>query len=87
MNFVEILKLLQIFEVLVKKICINYKMYSKTLIIIFVCVNHTKQHNGGWKSFMPLKKLQFSLPHVVDAKLVMAINHSISKKFQKFKID
>jgi hypothetical protein len=31
MNFVEILKLLQIFEVLVKKICINYKIYSKTL--------------------------------------------------------
>ena len=31
MNFVEILKLLQIFEVFVKKICINYKIYSKTL--------------------------------------------------------
>jgi hypothetical protein len=31
MNFVEILKLLQIFEVLVKKICINYKIYSETL--------------------------------------------------------
>ena len=30
MNFVEILKLLQIFEVLVKKICLNYKIYSKT---------------------------------------------------------
>jgi hypothetical protein len=31
MNFVEILKLLQIFEVLVKIIPINYKIYSKTL--------------------------------------------------------
>jgi hypothetical protein len=31
MNFVEILKLLQIFEVLVKKIRINYKICSKTL--------------------------------------------------------
>jgi hypothetical protein len=31
MNFVEIFKLLQIFEVLVKKIPINYKIYSKTL--------------------------------------------------------
>jgi hypothetical protein len=31
MNFVEILKLLQIFEVLVKKIYINYKIYSKAL--------------------------------------------------------
>jgi hypothetical protein len=31
MNFVGILKLLQIFEVFVKKICINYKIYSKTL--------------------------------------------------------
>jgi hypothetical protein len=27
MNFVEILNLSQIFEVLVKKICINYKIY------------------------------------------------------------
>jgi hypothetical protein len=31
MNFVKILKLLQIFEVFVKKIPINYKIYSKTL--------------------------------------------------------
>jgi hypothetical protein len=31
MNFVEILKLLQIFEVFVKRIPINYKIYSKTL--------------------------------------------------------
>jgi hypothetical protein len=31
MSFVEILKLLQIFEVLVKNIRINYKTYSKTL--------------------------------------------------------
>jgi hypothetical protein len=31
MNFVEILKLLQIFEVFVKKIRINYNIYSKTL--------------------------------------------------------
>ena len=30
-NFVEILKLLLIFEVFVKKIPINYKIYSKTL--------------------------------------------------------
>jgi hypothetical protein len=31
MHFVEILKLLQIIEVFVKKICFNYKIYSKTL--------------------------------------------------------
>ena len=31
MNFIEILKLSQIFEVFVKKICINYKIYSKFL--------------------------------------------------------
>jgi hypothetical protein len=30
-NFVEILKLFQISEVLVKKLPINYKIYSKTL--------------------------------------------------------
>jgi hypothetical protein len=30
MNFIEILKLLLIFEVLVKKTPINYKIYSKT---------------------------------------------------------
>jgi hypothetical protein len=37
MKFVEILKLLQIFEVLVKKIHINYKIYSRTLNL-FYCV-------------------------------------------------
>jgi hypothetical protein len=31
MNVVENLKLLQILEVLAKKICINYKICSKTL--------------------------------------------------------
>jgi hypothetical protein len=31
MNFVHILELLLIFEVLVKKIPINYKIHSKTL--------------------------------------------------------
>jgi hypothetical protein len=46
MNFVEILKLIQIFEVLVKKIPINYKIYSKTLNFFIVCVNHNEQHNG-----------------------------------------
>jgi hypothetical protein len=47
MNFVEIWKLLQIFEVIVKKNPINYKIYSKTLNFLFVCVNHNEQHNGG----------------------------------------
>jgi hypothetical protein len=30
MNFVEILKLFQIFEVIINKIHINYELYSKT---------------------------------------------------------
>jgi hypothetical protein len=47
MNYVEILKLLQIFEVLVKKICINYKIYLRTLNFFTICVNHNEQHNGG----------------------------------------
>jgi hypothetical protein len=32
MNFVEILKLFWVFEVIVKKIHINYKVYSNTSI-------------------------------------------------------
>jgi hypothetical protein len=34
MNFVKILKLLRIFEVIIKKIHINYKMYPQTLIFL-----------------------------------------------------
>jgi hypothetical protein len=30
---------------------------------------------------------EFSLPHVVNAKPVIVINHSISRIFQKFKMD
>jgi hypothetical protein len=47
MDFVEILKLLQILEVLVKKIHINYKIYSKTLNFLIIYVNHSEQFNGG----------------------------------------
>jgi hypothetical protein len=47
MNFVEILMFLQIFELFLKKIHVNYKMYSKTLNFFIVCVNHNEQHNGG----------------------------------------
>jgi hypothetical protein len=36
-NFVEILKLLQVFEVLVKKIPINYKIYSKYTQNHYMC--------------------------------------------------
>jgi hypothetical protein len=32
-------------------------------------------------------KLIFSSPHVVNAKLLIAINHSIFKKIQKLKLD
>jgi hypothetical protein len=31
--------------------------------------------------------LQFSLPHVVDANLKFTINHSVSRIFQKIKMD
>jgi hypothetical protein len=34
MNFIKFLKLLLIFEVIVKKIHINYKMYSQTSICL-----------------------------------------------------
>jgi hypothetical protein len=47
MNFVEILKLLQNFEVFVRKICINYKIYSKNLNFFIACVNHDEKYNGG----------------------------------------
>jgi hypothetical protein len=30
---------------------------------------------------------QFSLPHVVNSKLVIVINHSISRIFQKFRMN
>jgi hypothetical protein len=47
MNFVKILKLLRVFEVIVKKIHINYKIYIQSLIFFIVCINHNKQHNDG----------------------------------------
>jgi hypothetical protein len=79
MNFVKILKLLWIFEVIVTKIHINYKVYSQTSILFIVYVNHNRQHNDGWKSSMNLK-LVISIPHVVNAKPLIAINHSIFSK-------
>jgi hypothetical protein len=42
MNFDEILTLLRIFEVHVKKIHINDKIYSKNLIFFIVCINHSE---------------------------------------------
>jgi hypothetical protein len=50
MNFGEILELLLIFEMLVKKIRINYKIYSKTLDFLIVCINHNEQYNGVSKT-------------------------------------
>jgi hypothetical protein len=50
MNFVKILKLFWIFEVIVKKIHINYKMYSQASIFFTTYVDYNEQHNGGWKS-------------------------------------
>jgi hypothetical protein len=85
MNFVKILKLLWIFEVIVKKIHINFKMYSQTIKKIIVCIDHNGQHNDGWKSSMSLK-LVVSLPYVINAKLLIAIHHLIFKKKLKFKM-
>jgi hypothetical protein len=47
MNFVKILRLLWIFKVIVKKIHINYQIYSQTSNFFIVCVNHNRQHNYG----------------------------------------
>ena len=44
MNFVEILKSLQIFEVMDKNKNINYKIYLKTSSFFIVCINHNEEH-------------------------------------------
>jgi hypothetical protein len=44
----EIFKLVLNFEVIVKKIYINHKICSKTLIL-FVCVNHNEEQYFGSK--------------------------------------
>jgi hypothetical protein len=62
MNFVKILKSLWIYEVIVKKIHINYKIYSQTSILLIVCVNHNRQHIDGWKLSMNLKWVSFTTP-------------------------
>jgi hypothetical protein len=62
MNFVEIMKLLLIFEVLVKKIPIDYKIYSKIFEIFIVSIDHNEQHNGRWKSPLSLKVENFTTP-------------------------
>jgi hypothetical protein len=68
--------------VIVKKIYINYKIYSQTSNLFIICLNHNRQHNNGRKSSINLK-LVILQPHVVNAKLLIAINHSILKKNQK----
>jgi hypothetical protein len=62
MNFVEILKLLLIFEVPVKKIPIDYKIYSKIFEIFIVSIDHNEQHKGRWKSPVSLKVANFTTP-------------------------
>jgi hypothetical protein len=69
------------FEVIVKKIHINHKLYSQNSNLFIVCINHNRQHNDGWKSSMNLKLVTFTT-HVVNAKLLIAINHSIFKKIE-----
>jgi hypothetical protein len=39
MNFVKILKLLWIFEVIVKKIHVNYKIYTQTSFFYCMCIS------------------------------------------------
>jgi hypothetical protein len=59
----------------------------KNFDVVTVNANHNEQHNGGWKSFVLLKLIIFTTPmHVVNAKLLIAINHSIIRIFQKFKM-
>jgi hypothetical protein len=59
------------FEVVLKKIHINTCKHQKHFI---VCVNHNRQYNDGRKSSMILKLLIFTT-HVVNAKLLIAINY------------
>jgi hypothetical protein len=59
---------------------------KKNFEFSFVCVDHNEQHNDGWKSSILLKLVIFTI-HVVNAKLLIAINHSISRNFQQFKMD
>jgi hypothetical protein len=75
-------KLLLISEVLVTKIPINYKIYSKTLnfLLSLYITNSNRTVN---ENHLFLWNLQFSLrsPKVANAKLVIAIKHSISRIF------
>jgi hypothetical protein len=49
MTSFKILKLLWISELIVKKININYKIFSQTSISLFtIGVNHNEQYNGRW---------------------------------------
>jgi hypothetical protein len=51
----------------------------KTSIFYIICINYNKEQYGGWKPSI-LLKLYFLESHVVYAKLVMAISHSILQK-------
>jgi hypothetical protein len=44
---------------IVKKIHINYKIYSQTSIFFIVCIYHNRQYNDGWKSSINLKLVIF----------------------------
>jgi hypothetical protein len=48
--------------VIVKKIHINYKIYSQTSNFFIVCVNHNRQHNDGLKLSVGLKLIIFIAP-------------------------
>ena len=80
MNFVEILKLFQIFEVIINKIHINYELYSKTSnsFIEFVKQNEKIMVDENHLLFWNEK---ISLSHVVDARLS---NYNEAFQFMNF---
>jgi hypothetical protein len=84
MNFIKILELLWIFKVIVKKI-ISIIKYTQNLqiiymyIIIYIYIIYKIIMNNiivdSWKSPTTLK-FKIFLSHIIDAKVLIAMNHS-----------
>jgi hypothetical protein len=61
----------------------------KNFEFFVVCVDHKDQYNGRWKSPVSIKLAIITTPssNLVNATLIIAINHWISRFSQKFKMN
>jgi hypothetical protein len=85
MHYVKIMKLIYIFEVIVKEMHIKYKIHLETSIFYIICINHNEEHYGGCKSSMFFKLENFTVPWSKHQTSNCNISLNFKIFFQKFK--